>query len=156
MKCIIIAFVIILAGFIITLIFIPIGIEPLTELYFNNHTKITAYAFLRHAYTYSFSVHNLEYMDMNYSYSIIQQVNDSAQRPILLNYGNFSLANNQTASFNESIIFMNHFGKAKITVRVDKLNDNPYQKDPNLKNISLFIHFWAEEATGMQIIITPD
>ena len=70
--------------------------------------------------------------------------------------GNFLLANNQTKTIENSFIINEGFDKAKITVRIDKLIENPMQKDPNLKNITLFIHLWLEEIKPPTITIIPD
>ena len=72
MKYIIGAGVLILIGFLVALQFIPIGIEPLTEVYFENHTKLPANVFLNRSYNYTFTVHNLEYRTMNYQYNITE------------------------------------------------------------------------------------
>jgi len=153
MKYILIAFIAILIVFLIVLSYIPLGIEPLTELYFENHTKLPKYLFLNKPYNFSFSVHNLEYMDMNYSYNIIMQYSN---KTIPTASGNFLLANNQTKTIENSFIINEGFDKAKITVRIDKLIENPMQKDPNLKNITLFIHLWLEEIKPPTITIIPD
>lgn len=153
MKYILIVGIAILIVFLIVLSYIPIGIEPLTELYFENHTKLPKYIFLNKDYNFSFSVHNLEYMDMDYSYNIIAQYNNKTE---MWDSGNFLLANNQTKTINQTFIFLEPFDKAKISVRVDKLTENPMQKDPNLENITLFIHLWVDEIKPIEITITPD
>jgi hypothetical protein len=153
MKYVLIAGAVILAVFLFFLLQIPLGIEPLTELYFENHTELPAYLFLNKTYNFSFTVHNLEYMDMNYSYDVILQYNN---KTLLADSGNFVLANNETKTTNKTLIFKEHFDKAKISIRLDKLTENEMQKDPNLKNVSLFIHFWVEEIKGPTITIVPD
>jgi len=153
MKYVLIAALAILIVFVIILTKIPMGIEPLTELYFENHTKLPKYLFLNKPYNFSFSVHNLEYMDMDYSYDIIIQYSN---KTIPTNSGNFFLANNETKTIENSFIMNEGFDKAKISVRLDKLIENPMQKDLNLKNISLFIHLWVEEIKGPTITIVPD
>jgi|SRR3989344_2447361 len=153
MKYILIAFVIILAGFIIALQFIPIGIEPLTEMYFNNHTKLPAYMFLNKTYNFSFSVHNLEYIDMNYNYSVALGYNN---KTYILDKNNIYLKNNETATIFEEFRINEHFERAVIDITLAKNLDNPMQKDLNLINKTIDIHFWIEEITGPKIIITPD
>ena len=64
MKTVVIGGVAILAVFLLVLLFIPLGIEPLTEVYFENHTTLPAYLFLDKPYNFSFTIHNLEYQEM--------------------------------------------------------------------------------------------
>ena len=70
MKTVFIAGIVLLGIFLFVLAFIPLGIEPLTEVYFENHTALPAYLFLDKPYNYSFTVHNLEYQEMKYYYSV--------------------------------------------------------------------------------------
>lgn len=72
MKYIIIAGILILIGFITALQFIPIGIEPLTEVYIENHTSLPVNVFLNRTYNFTFTVHNLEYKNMTYKYNITE------------------------------------------------------------------------------------
>jgi len=70
MKKVLIAGILIIIGFLVALSFIPLGIEPLTEVYFENHTELPKHLFLNQSYDFTFTVHNLEEQDMNYEYII--------------------------------------------------------------------------------------
>ena len=73
MKYIIIAGVVILVAFLIVLSFIPLGIEPLTELYIENHTELPKNVYLNKTYNFSFTANNLEYQDVEYEYTANKQ-----------------------------------------------------------------------------------
>jgi hypothetical protein len=162
MKAILIAGIIIVGIFLFVLAFIPLGIEPLTEVYFENHTALPAYLFLNQTYNYSFTVHNLEYQEMRYTYSIdAYDENDS----LLYNmdFDEFILLDNESKTIDEQFIMNEHFNRTKIVVNVAKdlsLETPSFKKklwwpDPNYP-MSIDISFWIEEITGPQIIITPD
>ena len=153
MKYVLIAGGCIVLIFLIALSFIPIGIEPLTELYFENHTKLPYLLFLNKPYNFSFTVHNLEYMDMNYKYEIAAEYDNKTS---IFDSGIFFLENNQSKQIYESFSMNERFDTAKVSVRLEKLDENPMQKDPNLKNVPLDLHFWVEAITGPTITITPD
>jgi len=139
MKYVVIAGIVILIGFIIALHFIPIGIEPLTEVYFENHTILPAHIFLGTYYNYSFSVHNLEYGEMNYTYNISNSYNNISQS---IDSGNFMIGNNQTITFEKSFMINQSFDRAQITVNVTKDT-----------NESIDIDFWVDQATQITIKI---
>jgi len=153
MKYIIIAGVVIVLGFLIALQFIPLGIEPLTEVYFENHTKLPNVIFLNKTYNFTFTVHNLEYMPMDYKYNIDAEFLGGNFN---MDSGTFSLQNNESTQITENFQFHDHFEKAKIRIEISRLKDNPLQRDPNLKNQTIDIHFWIEEYVPTKIIITPD
>lgn len=153
MKYIILAAAVIFTIFIVVLTQIPIGIEPLTELYFENHTKLPKYLFPSIAYNFSFTIHNLEYINMTYAYNVTSLYQN---KTVALDSGTFFLENNQTKTINETFSMPKNFEKAEISVLVNKLTENPMQHDPNLKNITLDLHFWIEEITGPKIIHIPD
>ena len=78
MKYVFAAGVIILAIFLGVLSQIPLGIEPLTELYFDNHTGLPSSVSLNKIYDFAFTTNNLEYQDMRYYYNIsVFDVNNS-------------------------------------------------------------------------------
>lgn len=161
MKYILIAGLIILAVFLIVLREIPLGVEPLTEIYFENHTKLPKYLFPNNQYNYSFTVHNLEYTNMNYEYVI----NAENETNILseLTRGNISLKNNESITINENIKMKSGFERAKISIILNKITSGDetaskskfYWSDENYAE-KITIHFWIEEITGPKIIITPD
>jgi hypothetical protein len=162
MRIVFIAGIVLLGIFLFVLSFIPLGIEPLTEVYFDNHTKLPVYLFPDKPYNYSFSVHNLEYQQMRYYYTIdAYSENDT----LLYNMdnGNFILGNNETKTINEQFVMAGEFNRTKIMVRVDKdlsLETPDFKKklwwpDPNYP-MSIDIHFWIEQVEGPSIHIIRD
>ena len=161
MKYILIAGIVILAVFLAVLSQIPLGIEPLTELYFENHTELPKHLFLNKEYSFSFTIHNLEYQDINYDYSI--EVFDEKENFMFeLDKGSFLLADNESWTINEDFNINEHFDRAKINIKLIKHHiGEPWFKkklwwpDPNYPN-EINIHFWVEEIKGPTITIIPD
>ena len=142
MKYVFIAAAVIVVAFIIALLQIPIGIEPLTEVYFENHTSLPGNIFLNKSYDFSFTVHNLEYREMNYTYDMnIEYANKTGT----VNSGKFSLENNETTTIKKSFSFAEPFDRAKIEIVVKKDN-----------NESIDIHFWVDEIVPIRITIQKD
>jgi hypothetical protein len=162
MKTIVIGGVAILAVFLLVLIFIPLGIEPLTEVYFENHTTLPAYLFLDKPYNFSFTIHNLEYQQMRYYYTI-DAFDENGTFVKNLDKGEIPLFNNESRTTHESFSMDKHFGRESIVVNITKdlsLETPRFKKklwwpDPNYP-MNIDIHFWVEEITGPQIIITND
>jgi len=161
MKWVLIGGIAILAVFLIVLSFIPLGIEPLTELYFENHTSLPAYIFPDKPYNYSFSVHNLEYQDMRYDYNV-NAFDEDDNLLYRMDSGEIYLANNETKTIFENFAINGHFGRIKINVDIKKddlgivpdFKKKLWWPDPNYPT-KINIDFWVEEITGTQIIITP-
>jgi len=162
MKYIIISSVLILAIFLAFLSQIPRGIEPLTELYFENHTELPKYLFLNKDYNFSFTVHNLEYTGMKYEY-IINIINESGKTTFELDKKKLYLSNNESKTISENFNINKSFGRSKIDIQLNKLTSGNeinaknrfWWKDKNYPN-NITIHFWVEEITGPKIIITND
>ncbi len=161
MKYIIIAGIVIVVAFLVVLSFIPLGIEPLTELYIENHTSLPVNVFLGKGYNFSFSVRNLEYQDVEYNYTVnAYDVNNSLLFEI--DKGSFVLDNNKTNTISENYIFDKKFSRAKIEVVITKnLIGTPEFKrmlwwpDPNYP-YKIDIHFWVDEIVPTTITITKD
>ena len=161
MKYIIIAAVAIVAVFLAVLSFIPLGIEPLTELYIENHTSLPVNVFLGKVYNFSFTTHNLEYQDVEYSYTVnAYDVNNTLLAEI--DKGSFVLANNESKTINEKYWFTNRFGRAKIEVVITKnlIGEPEFKRllwwpDPNYP-YNIDIHFWVDEIVPTTITITKD
>ena len=159
MKYLIIAGIVIVAVFLVLLSMIPLGIEPLTEVYIENHTSLPVNVFLNKSYNFSFSVHNLEYQKMGYEYTIkTYDVNDSLLFEI--GKGSFNLLNNESETIDSSYKFNESFGRAKIEIAVSKIKlETPefekkwWWKDPNYPN-EIGVHFWVDEIVPMKIVIT--
>ena len=147
----------ILVVFLAILIMIPKGIEPLTEMYFENHTSLTKYTFLNASHNFSFTVHNLEYTDMDYEF-IIEAINENNTVLYEIDRKNITLQDNESASFYENFTFSKPFGRAKINILLNKITSGNdinaerqfWWKDENYPN-SINIHFWVEEITGPTI-----
>ena len=160
MKYIIISAVVILAIFLLVLTQIPLGIEPLTELYFEDHTELPKHIFLNQPYDFSFTVNNLEYQDMKYNYNVSVEYPNKTYE---INSGEIFLANNESKTIYEVFTLRENFDRAKINIKItkDHLNITPDFKkkfwwpDPNYPN-EINIHLWVEEIVGTTITIIPD
>ncbi|MDD5192761.1 MAG: hypothetical protein PHH54_00930 [Candidatus Nanoarchaeia archaeon] len=164
MKYILIAGIVIVIAFLAVLSFIPLGIEPLTELYIENHTSLPKNVFLDKTYNFSFSVHNLEYQDVEYNYTVnAYDVNDTLLFSI--DSGSFTLANNETNTISENYVFdkkFKNFNRAKIEVVITKnlIGEPEFKRklwwpDPNYPT-SVDVHFWVDEIVPTTITIVRD
>ena len=144
MKYVFIAGLAILACFIIALQFIPIGIEPLTEMYFENHTKLPKYIFLNKEYNFSFTINNLEYRDMRYDYFVNLEFNNKTE---LVDYGFVELVDNRSITIDESFILKEISERYRMNVTIYKVDK---------ENESIDLHFWMEPVQGPSITIEPD
>ena len=158
MKYLIIAFIIILGIFLAVLSQIPIGIEPLTEVYFENHTKLPKYAFLDQDYNFSFTINNLEHQDVEYTYTI-EEYDNKGNLIREIEQGTVLLFHEQKQTFHKTINFPDKFERARINVRIEKnlIGEPDFKKklwwqDPNYP-IEINIHFWVEEIVGTTITI---
>jgi hypothetical protein len=151
MKWVLIWGIIILAVFLVVLSFIPLGIEPLTELYFENHTALPENLSLNQASNFAFTIHNLEYQKMGYNYT----VNAYDENGILLfniDSGKAVLENNETKTISEEFSVKNHFGRMEIIANISKDNlgivpdfkKKLWWPDPNYPT-SIDIHMWVSE-----------
>ena len=162
MRYIIISAGIILGIFLLVLTQIPLGIEPLTEVYFENHTSLPKYLFLEKPYDFSFTVHNLEYQKMRYLYAI-NAYDENNTLLYELNSGEIILENNETKTIYEDFTMSNHFPRTKVVVNIEKdlsLETPDFKKklwwpDPNYP-MQIDIHFWIEEITGPTVTFTDD
>ncbi len=161
MKYIIIAGIVIIVAFLIVLSFIPLGIEPLTELYIEKHTELPKNVFLGKDYNFSFTTHNLEYQDVKYDYTInAYDVNNTLLFPV--DSGSFTLADNETKTTDVNYKFDSSFNRAKIQIVITKtLIGTPEFKrklwwpDPNYP-YTIDIHFWVDEIVPTTITIVKD
>ncbi len=162
MKYVLIGAIAIISIFLIVLSFIPLGIEPLTEVYFENHTSLPKYIFPDKPYNYSFSVHNLEYQDMRYDYNV-NAFDEDGNLLYRMDSGEIYLANNETKTILENFAINGHFGRVKINVDIKKddlgivpdFKKKLWWPDPNYPH-EISIDFWIEEIVGPTITITPD
>ena len=162
MKKVLIGAAIILVIFVILLQFIPLGIEPLTEVYFENHTFLRLNSFPDVEYNFSFTVHNLEYQDMAYNYTI-SRYDENGTFVEQIKDGRVSLGDNESATVFEKFILSRGFGRARIFVEVEKdhlgiipdIKTKLWWPDPNYPN-KFEIHFWTDEIAPITITHIPD
>jgi len=162
MKKVLIAGVLIVILFLGVLWFIPLGIEPLTEVYFENHTELPKHLFLNQGYDFVFTVHNLEEQDMNYEYNI-GVFDEEGKFMFEVGSGEFFLENEGAETFTQDFMFLEVFDRARINVQVVKIpgDEKPWFEkklwwpDPNYPT-EIEIHFWVEEIVGTTITITDD
>jgi hypothetical protein len=147
MKYVLIAGILIIIAFIVALQFIPIGIEPLTEVYLENHTTLPVGGLVNKTYNYTFTVHNLEYREMSYSYEVLVEYDNESLNleDKILGRGDFSLADNESITIKEFYYFDKSFDRAKIKTIVYKDN-----------NESIDVHFWINEVRPFEITIIED
>ena len=131
MKYVLIGWAIILAIFLIVLSTIPKGIEPLTELYFENHTTLPATARVNVTYPFSFVIHNLEYKQTEYNYIVSV---DYGNISLVRSNNTVTLKDNQTARVETDFVITEHFTRARVRVA--------------LYNRTEMIHFWVDEANS--------
>jgi len=151
----------ILAGFLVTLSYVPLGIEPMTEVYFEDHSSLPKYIFLNKDYNFSFVIVNLEHQDVEYDY-IIEVFNEKGELVSELDKGEVTLSHNQSLLTAEDFSMNESFGRAKIQVTVIKkrVGEPEFKKgfwweDPNYSE-EVRIHFWVEEIVPTTITITDD
>ncbi len=151
MKAIIISAVIIITIFLITLSYIPIGIEPLTEVYFENHTQLPSNINLNTSYNYAFTINNLEHQKMRYIYNItaIDENNTIIKQ---LNTNELILEHNKSQTIQQSILFNQEIPRTKIKIEVTKdlsletpeFKNKLWWPDPNYPT-KIDIHFWIQQ-----------
>jgi len=127
MKYVLIGAAVIVVVFLFVLSKIPIGIEPLTELYFDNHTNLPSEVEPNKIYDFSFTINNLEYQNMTYNYiANVKYGNVSS----FIDIDNVTLENNQSISIPETFLIPENFTRAEIIVTI-KNNQS--------------IHFWVNQ-----------
>lgn len=136
---------------------IPLGIEPLTEVYFENHTSLRANIFPNKDYNFSFTVNNLEYQEMRYGYNVtVYDVDGNFVKDI--GDGELFLGHNESDTVFYYYNISKGFERAKVEVMVTKdyLNITPefkkklWWEDPNRAD-KIDIHFWTDEVVGTKV-----
>jgi hypothetical protein len=151
MKTILIAGIVIVGIFLIVLAFIPLGIEPLTEVYFENHTALPSSVELNHLYNFSYTIHNLEYQKVRYVYNV-KMYDEEGNFLKDMSEGEVTLLENESSTIENAFTLSHDFNRTKIQVNVTKdlsLEDPKFKHklwwpDPNYP-MSIDIHFWIEE-----------
>ncbi len=159
MRYIIASFIIILAVFLVVLSQIPIGIEPLTEVYFENHEKLPKYVFLDKEYDFEFTINNLEHQKMGYEYFV--NIYSEEGSFFESESGYIVLEHDQSETIPSSIYFDESFEKAKVNIEIKKvyIEEPEFKKKlwwPGTQIDEINIHFWAEEIVGTTITVTED
>ncbi len=151
MKFILISATVIFAVFLIVLSQIPIGIEPLTELYFENHTSLASNVKINETNNFAFTINNLEHQRVRYLYNV-SAFNESGSFLFNIDYGELILEHNKSAIIEENFLFNENFNRSKILVEIRKdlsLETPDFKKklwwpDPNYP-MKINIHFWVLE-----------
>jgi hypothetical protein len=154
MKWVLVGGIVILAAFLVVLSFIPLGIEPLTEVYFENHTELPSTVLLYKEYNFSFTTHNLEYQKMGYNYTI-NAYNENDTLLFSIDSGNFVLEDNETKTISEKFTMRNRFKRARIAIDIKKddlgivpdFKKKLWWPDPNYPT-EIDVHFWVDEKYG--------
>lgn len=92
--------------------------ETFTELYFENHTLLPKTIKKGEEYSFVFTIHNVEYQDVEYSYVVYLQ-RDSQK--ITLDEGEFNLKNNEYKSVKENFGPLENL-RVKIVVEIINKN----------------------------------
>jgi len=159
MKKVFAAGLVILIVFVVVLQFIPLGIEPLTELYFEDHTSLPKYIFPGQSYNFSFSVRNLEYQEMGYDYSVDVYKGDEFW--YTLDSGRVLVGDNESVRVDERFLLSGGFDRARVLINIEKdhldivpdFKTKLWWPDPNYPE-SVDIHFWVEEIVGASVTYT--
>ena len=143
--------VVIVIVFLITLSYVPIGIEPLTEVYFENHSKLPSLIQINNTYNYAFTINNLEYQKMRYVYniSVFSQNNSLIKH---LDTGELILEFNESKTLMKNLTFTEEIHRAKIIINVAKdlsletpdFKNKLWWPNPNYP-MNINIHFWVEQ-----------
>lgn len=100
--------------------------ETLTELYFEDHINLPAVIKPHENYKFTFTIHNLEYKTMNYSYVVYLQAKN---KKIVLNQGGVNIENGGYASITE---YFGPLTNTRMKITVELVNKNQ------------LIDFWME------------
>jgi hypothetical protein len=101
--------------------------ETFTELYFEDHINLPKTITKWQVYNFSFTVHNIEYQDMNYPYVVYVLMNN---QKVILDSGNFTLKNDEFKTIKEDVGPFENY-RAQVVVELTNKNQS--------------IHFWVEQ-----------
>ena len=94
--------------------------ETFTELYFEDHTNLPKTIKKDEKYSFIFTIHNVEYKDIEYSYVVYLQTND---QKTILDQGKFNLKDNEFKSVKEDFTLLENL-RSKIVVEIINKNQN--------------------------------
>ena len=89
--------------------------ETFTELYFENHNNLPKTFERGKKYTFRFTIHNLEYQDMNYSYEINAI---EGKEKFFIASGSVRLEQDEAKTIEESFSSDKNYKRVKIEVRL--------------------------------------
>jgi uncharacterized membrane protein len=121
MKYIIIGGLLVVAVFILILSSIPIGKEPLTELYFVSYENYPKSMVVGENASFSFVIRNLEYQKLNYTYVVSSNYNN---KTIVLKEKTVELSDKQQMTVPVSFSFDEKFERAKIEVALSERDES--------------------------------
>lgn len=102
--------------------------ETFTELYFENHTQLPDKVTRLQKYSFSFTIHNLEYQDMEYPYTVyLQRDNEKT----ILTHGSVSLKQDESKTIENTI---GPFKNLRTKIVVELTNKNQ------------IISYWLDQA----------
>lgn len=103
--------------------------ETFTELYFQNHTGLPSRVIPNQEYSFAFTIHNVEYQDMDYPYEIYIEQNGEKQH---LAKSSVSVKDREFMTIQQGFVLNKPFAtRAKVVI--------------NLINKNQSIHFWIEQ-----------
>jgi len=88
--------------------------ETFTELYFEDHLKLPKDTVLEKSNSFKFTVHNLEYKDMDYPYEVYIASNGAKLQ--MIDKGTFSLKHDQYLTILERYTLEEEVQRAKVVV----------------------------------------
>lgn len=105
--------------------------ERFTELYFEDHMDLPKDALPNKEYSFEFSVHNLEYMDIKYNYETFIE---NGEEKVEIDHGSFVLKHDEVRTIKQDYSLLKEIPRSKVVVNLK-----------NKKNQQ--IHFWVGEET---------
>jgi hypothetical protein len=122
--------------------------ERLTELYYENHTKLPIAYTPDAAQSFAFTVHNLEYATTDYMYQVTQSSEDGTQTKELAN-GSFTLAQNlyHTQQITIAPVDLGPRSKVETVIAHQKPSQVAADKNGNRQTAleSESIHYWVNK-----------
>lgn len=111
--------------------------ETFTELYFENHTQLPDKVTRLQKYSFSFTIHNLEYQDMEYPYTVyLQRDNEKT----ILTQGSVSLKHDESKTIQDTV---GPFKNLRTKIVVELTNKNQ------------IISYWLDKADKTSPTSTP-
>ncbi|MFA6570501.1 MAG: hypothetical protein WCT77_04615 [Bacteroidota bacterium] len=103
--------------------------ETFTELYFEDHTNLPKEFSSNKTYSFSFTIHNLEYKDFTYQYEV-RSIDELG----------FSLLQKDSITLKHD-----EFRTIPVSFKTLKVESNRFQVEVKILDKNQTIHFWMEE-----------